>query len=125
MDFFKEYRYSTKATFFSAFFSLVSIAFLILIIYCFLCIENPVLMFLGVVASAAAAVFCYVYVSRTLADKIAEKDFKKKITTNVRFAYEFCKQNPEYFESVAADNPDFSEKYRMDSDGIIYKLDED
>lgn len=122
MGFFNEYRYSVKATFFSAFFCMASLLFIIPVIYCFSYIKNPVLMALGIILSVVGGVFTYLYLGKTLADKIAEKDFKKKITSNVEFAYEFCKQNPENFESVAEDNPEFSEKYRMDSDGNIYQI---
>lgn len=121
MGFFNEYRYSVKATFFSAFFCMAAFLFIIPGIYCFCYIKNPVLMALGIILSVAGGVFTYLYLGKTVADKIAEKDFKKKITSNVKFAYEFCRQNPEYFESVAEDNPDFAEKYRMDSDGNIYQ----
>jgi len=123
MGFFNEYRYSMKATFFSAFFCMASILFAIPIIYTVMYVKNIILMILIFVLCAAGAVFSYVYLGKTVADKIAEKDFNKKITTNIKFAYEYCTKNPESFESVCKNNPEFAERYRMDSEGKIYKVD--
>ena len=120
MIFYKIYQYSVKATACSVVFSLVSLLLAVLAIACFN-LSNPVLTVLGVVFFAAAAVFCYIYLSRKLPDKIAEKEFNKKITTNAKFAYRFCKQNSGYFESVAAQNPEFAENYMLNDEGKVVK----
>ena len=120
MIFYKIYQYSVKATVCSVAFSLVSLVLAVLAIACFN-LSNPVLTVLGVVFFVAAAVFCYIYLSRKLPDKIAEKEFNEKITTNAKFAYRFCKQNPGYFESVAAQNPEFAENYMLNDEGKVVK----
>lgn len=123
MVFYKMYKYSVKATLLSAFSSFLSLILALFAVGSLSDIDNGISAFVKLILFAAAAVFCFVYLSRQLPDKIAKKDFDKKIKTNAKFAYSFCKENPQYFESVAAENPEFAEKYRMDADGKIVKID--
>lgn len=119
MIFYKIYQYSAKATLLSVSSSILSLVFAVLAIMSFSNENNIVIKFTGTVFFALAAVFSFVYFSRKLPDKIAEEDFNKKIKTDIKFAYRFCKQNPQYFESVAADFPEFSEKYYIDENKKI------
>ena len=122
MVFYKIYQYSAKATLCSVFFSILALLLAGLAISCFYQIENPVLMIGGVILCAAAAVFSFVYMSRILPDKIAEKDFAVKIKTSPKTAYAYCKEHPELFDEVAAENPAFAEKYRLNEEGKVVKI---
>lgn len=118
---YKVYRYSNKATAVSAISSLAAVILAILGIGQFtMAVESAIHFILGAII-VIAAVFCFVYLSRILPDKIAEKDFAVKIKTNANVALLYCKDHPEMFEEVAAGNPAFAAKYRMDENGKIVK----
>lgn len=121
MIFYKVYRYSNKATAVSGISSLGAVVLFILGCACFGKIESTVLKILGGVVLLGAAIFCFVYCSRILPDKIAEKDFAVKIKTNANVALLYCKDHPEEFERIAAGNPAFASKYRKDENGKIVK----
>lgn len=123
MFFYKVYKYSNKATFASAFSGLLSLVLFILACFSYSFFENVALKFGGIIVGLLLAVFCFIYLSRMLPDKIAESDFEKKITTNVKFAYRYCKENPGSYEMVSQKNPEFAELYRIDEEGKLYKLD--
>lgn len=118
---YKVYRYSNKATVVSALSSLLAVILFILGCACFGAVESMALKIIGGVISLAAAFFCFVYMSRILPDKIAEKDFAVKIKTSVNVALIYCKDHPEQFEEIAAGNPAFAAKYHMDEKGKIVK----
>lgn len=122
MVFYKLYKYSTKATLLSAGASVLSFLLALLAIASLSDIENGPLAFIKLIVFAALAVFCFVYLSRMLPDKVAQKDLQKKLRTKPKFAYQFCKENPQYFEAVAAENPQFAEQYRMDENNQIVKI---
>lgn len=121
MIFYKVYRYSNKATAVSALSSLGAVVLFILGCACFGAVENMALKVIGGILALAAAFFCFVYMSRILPDKIAEKDFAVKIKTSANVALLYCKDHPDQFEAVAAENPAFAAKYRMDENGKIVK----
>lgn len=119
---YKVYRYSNKATAVSAVSSCAAMICLILAFFFFSQLENTVAKVVSAVLCGAAAVFLFVYMSRILPDKIAQKDFAVKIKTSPRVALLYCKDHPEHFEAVAAENPGFAEKYCMDENGKIVKI---
>lgn len=118
---YKNYPYSVIATAISALSSCFSFVLMLAAIYCLISLESIPVKLITVILLIAASVFFFVYMSRTLPDKVAEKDFSKKIKTSVNVAYLFCRDHPEHFDEVAADNSAFAEKYHLDENNKLVK----
>lgn len=122
MIIYKMYQYSVKATLCSALFSVVALLLAGLALVSFTNVEGIVLKILATAVCAAGAVFSFVYLSRQLPDKIAAKDFDNKIRNKPKFAYSYCKQNPDKFDAVAEINPEFAQLYYKDENNKIQKI---
>ncbi len=123
MVFYKLYKYSTKATLLSAGASFLSLIFALLAIGALSDIDDGASAFIRLIIFAVLAVFCFVYLSRMLPDKVAQNDLQKKLRTKPKFAFQFCKENPQYFEAIAGENPQFAEQYRLNEEGKVVKID--
>lgn len=121
MIFYKMYPYSVKATLLSAGSSVLAFVLALLAILSFSNIDNIILKVLAVAVLAAGAVFSFVYLSRQLPDKIAEKEFNTRIVSDAKYAYNYCSQNPQHYDAVAQGNPDFAEKYCLNEKGKVVK----
>lgn len=53
--------------------------------------------------------------SKYIGRKIAEKTIARKVRKSVKFAYEYCCENPYYYEYAASLNRDFKYKYARTS----------
>lgn len=122
MVFYKLYKYSTKATLLSAGASLLSLILALFAIASLSDIDNGASAFIKLIIFAVLAVFCFVYLSRILPDKVAQNDLKKKLQTKPKFACRFCNENPGTFEAVAAENPQFAEQYHLNEEGKVVKI---
>lgn len=122
MIIYKMYQYSVKATLCSAVFSVVALLLAGIALVAFTNIEGIVIRLLVTAVCGAGAVFSFVYLSRQLPDKIAEKDFDNKIRNKPKFAYSYCKQNPDKFDAVAEINPEFAQMYYKDENNKIQKI---
>lgn len=122
MFFYKVYRYCNKATAVSGFSSGAALILVMLAFFSWSQIGNIAARIALTVLCAAAAIFFFVYMSRILPDKIAEKDFAVKIKTSASVALLYCKDHPEHFDAVAAENPAFAAKYCKDEKGKIVKI---
>ncbi|MCD7811057.1 MAG: hypothetical protein LUG91_04290 [Ruminococcus sp.] len=120
--FYRVYKYSNKATLISLLFRLIAFIFGVMAIGLFQADLGIAVRVAGIVIFAALAVYFWVCLSGTLSDKIAEKDFAVKIKTSANVAYLYCKDNPEEFEKIAAENPAFAEKYCKNEKGKIVKI---
>lgn len=121
MFFYKVYKYSNKATLISLLFRLLALIFAVVAIGGGTAIDSVVLKVIIIIVCVAGAVFSWMYLSGTLSDKIAEKDFAVKIKKSANVALLYCKDHPEEFDAIAAENPAFAAKYRMDENGKIVK----
>lgn len=121
MFFYKNYKYSTLATLVSGISSLGAVVLFILGCFGGSLIDSKPIKIVVMVISIAAAFFIFVYCSRILPDKIAEKDFAKKIKTSAAVALLYCNDHPDEFDAIAAENPNFAAKYRKDENGKIVK----
>ncbi len=122
MIFYKLYKYSTKATLLSAGSSVLAFFSALFAVASFSDIDNGPLVLIRIIFFAALAVFCFVYLSRILPDKVAQNDLKKKLQTKPKFVCRFCNENPGTFEAVAAENPQFAEQYCLNEDGKVVKV---
>ena len=125
--FYRNYPYAPGATTISAFANLLALLSAVGAIACiggfFTQNAKNVLLLLGGVALGALAVFLFLYVGRKLTDQIAEKETKKNLRTKARFAYNYCRQHPEAYETLKAENPDFAAKYTRDeTTGKLVKI---
>ena len=119
--FYKMYTYAPKATCVSVISSLASIFAFIGAIACIYVVSGPVLNWVLAVLLFALAVFLFVYCSRKLPDKLSEKESEKNITTRARYALIYCKEHPEAYETLVAQNKDFAGKYMRNETGKIVK----
>ena len=119
--FYKMYTYAPKATGISVLSSIASILVFVGAIACIYVVPGPVLNWVLAVVVFALAVFLFVYCSRILPDKIAEKESEQNITTKARYALIYCKEHPEAYEDLVAKNKDFAEKYMRNETGKIVK----
>ena len=119
--FYKMYTYAPKATCVSVISSLASIISFVGAIACFYLVPGTSAKWVLAVLLLALAVFLFVYCSRILPDKIAEKETEKNITTKARYALIYCKQHPEEYEAIVAVNKDFAGKYMLNEAGKIVK----
>ena len=115
--FYRYYRYSGLATLISILANIGSILAIIGAAYMLLVDGKYVL---GIIL-AALAVFLFVYVGRILTDKLARKWGEKNIATKPHIAKQYCTENPEEYERVAAINQKFAEKYMLGANGKIVK----
>lgn len=120
MIFYKLYTYAPKATCVSVISSMLSIISLIGAIACFYVLSDFIKYVLAVLL-LALAVFLFVYCSRILPDKIAEKESEKNITTKARYAFTYCREHPEAYEALVAKNAAFAEKYMLNEAGKVVK----
>ena len=118
--FYKMYTYAPKATCLSVLSSVFSIISFIGAIACFYTISGSMKYILAVLL-LALAVFLFVYCSRILPDKVAEKESEKNITTKARYALIYCKEHPEEYAAIAAVNEAFARKYMLNEAGKIVK----
>ena len=73
----------------------------------------------------ALAAFLFFYCSRTLPDKMSEKESEKKIDAlDSRLHMLLCtvKENPEAYDQLIAENMDFARKYIRNNEGKIVKV---
>ena len=119
--FYRNYPYAPLATLISGFsyiggfFSAIGAILLL-----FNASGHPGNIVIGIIL-AALAVFLFVYVGRTLTDKLAEGWSEKNIKTKARFALLYCKDHPEAYEQLINDNPEFAAKYVRNEAGKIVK----
>ena len=123
MIFFKNYPYAPKATFVSVLFSLIALFFAYLgigTVLEFYPEQDYASCIIGVLL-ALPAIPLYIFGSRKLSKKIAEKEGPKNIRTKAKYALKFVRDHPEQYEQVASDNPEFARKYVRDAFGKIVK----
>lgn len=120
--FYKYYPYSPKATALSAFGNLGALLGIIGAVASFYGYSKSLLFIpLGIICAAFAG-FCFFYVSLRLSKKVAETDSIKNIKTKYNYAYMYCKDHPEMFEEIAAENAAFAARYTKDENGKIVKI---
>lgn len=119
--FYKQYPYAPVATLVSVLSSVGAILAAIGAVFFFFNTNGQIGRILLAILLAALAVFLFVYVSRKLPDQMAEKESKQNILTKPRFAYLYCKEHPEAYESIAAENLAFADKYMRNEAGKIVK----
>ena len=61
-----------------------------------------------------AAVFVFMLISKILGKKIAEFTIRRKVRKSVKFAYNYCCENPYYYDYAASLNRDFKLRYVRD-----------
>ncbi|MBR2284512.1 MAG: hypothetical protein IJ874_08880 [Ruminococcus sp.] len=118
---YKMYTYSVKATAVSVLGSMLAFFAAIGAAACFNAVKSSSFNVIPGIILALLAVFFFVYVSRKLPDKVAEKDVDKKLRTNVKFAARYCKDNPAMFEAVCEMNPELAEQYHLTDEGKLEK----
>lgn len=52
--------------------------------------------------------------SKYIGRKLAQLTIRRKIKHSVRFAYNYCSENPSYYKYAASVNPDFARKYGLE-----------
>jgi uncharacterized membrane protein YgaE (UPF0421/DUF939 family) len=118
----KYYPYSTKGTLLSYSGNIGAYLSGMGALVCFFSYEKSLLLIpLGIVF-AALAFFLFFYVSMKLSKKVGEADSKKNIRTKVSYALKYCKERPEMFYQVAAENPAFAAKYTKNDEGKIVRI---
>ncbi len=127
MIWYNTYRYSNKATLLSAASSLVTYIAVIgaIAMVGSLFVEesalHPALAVVIGIACLALAAASYFGFYRRIPDRVAKNDLDKKLHKNVRFSYQFCKENPEMYEAVREMNPAFAEQYMRNEEGKLVK----
>ena len=61
------------------------------------------------------AALLFMLASKYIGRRIAEKTIAKKVRKSVKFAYEYCCENPYYYDYAASLNRDFKYKYARTS----------
>lgn len=54
--------------------------------------------------------------------KMSEKESEKNIRTKASYALMYCKENPEAYDQLIAENMDFARKYIRNNEGKIVKV---
>lgn len=108
MIFYMNYPYAPKATIFSAFMSCLAFISVIGAIIMFSMISSNVIMIIPAVLLIALALFFFFYLSRKVADKMADKETLKNIKTKASYAYTYCHAHPDMYESLLEENPKFA-----------------
>ena len=121
MFFYTYYQYSPLATLLSALINLYS--YIAGIVGIFLAAKfiktNIALVILGgVLIVSAVLVFIFL---RKIPAKVAETNGLKNIKTKTGFTVMYCKENPDAYESLCRENPDFAAKYMLTDEGKIVK----
>ena len=114
MIFYKNYQYAPIATLVSGLSSVLAV-----------CAVIGGLALFGIrggSALIALAAFLFFYCSRTLPDKMSEKESDKNIRTKASYALMYCKENPEAYDQLIAENMDFARKYIRNNEGKIVKV---
>ena len=119
--FYRNYPYAPKATFVSAFSYLGGLLSALGAVACIFALRNNFVMILPAIILIALAVLLFVYVGRKYADKLAETETEKNITTKPRYAMLYCQNNPEAYDHLAEVNPEFGQKYMMNEKGKCVK----
>ncbi|MCR5782987.1 MAG: hypothetical protein K6G90_09680 [Clostridia bacterium] len=121
--FYKSYPYSPIATLVSLVFSLHAAALIIggVLLFKEAVTEETYLYCLIAVLLAAVGVLIYIFGSKKLSAKIAEKNGMKNIKTKAKYARRFVQEHPEAYEQLIRENPDFAEKYVRDESGKIVR----
>lgn len=65
--------------------------------------------------------FLYLYVELKLVDRLGQKWSEENIRTKPATAFRYCRQHPEAFEQLCAENPAFAEEYEMNEKGKVVK----
>ena len=120
--FYRSYPYAPSATLLSA----VGNAFAFLMgvggIVCFVMAKNnPVLMIILGILLIAAAVCCWYFLGRKIPDKISQSISEKNIRTKANYAAMYCRQHPEAYASLCAQNPDFAAKFMFNEKGKLVR----
>ncbi len=121
MIFYTSYPYAPKASLFSGLANtgaFVSICAGIVLILQFA--KNTILVLPGILLIALAA-FLFLYVSRKLVPKYAEKETEINITTKPAFTKMYVQAHPDQYERMCEINPAFAEKFVKDENGKIVK----
>ena len=117
--FYKSYPYAPSMTFCSAFTMLgilLSGAFGIV-----LAIQlEAVKLIIGALLIALALYLYFIVYRKKIPAKAAEIS-KKNIETKPGFALQFCRENPQAYDEIAAVNSAFAEKYELGENGKIVK----
>lgn len=114
--FYRTYKYSPLATFFSAF------TFLLVLAFGFAGIALFSSSVVGAVICLVIAAACaYELFAHKLADNIAEKNGKKNIETKARYGYMYVRENPQSYDYLVSVNQKFAEKYTKLDDGTVAK----
>ncbi len=69
----------------------------------------------------ALGVFLYCYVELKVIDGLGQKWSAENIRTKPATAFRYCRQHPEAFEQLCAENPAFAEEYERNEKGKVVK----
>lgn len=123
MLFYTKFPYSPKATAVSFISSLLSLFCVILGVAAAGSAYNgkePV-EYLYALLFFAAAILLFIFCSRKLARKIAEKDGNKNIRTKAKYGRLYVLSHPNDYDWMVRENPAFAPKYVRNEEGIIVK----
>lgn len=122
MIFYKSYQYAPIATLVSGLSSALAVCAVLGGLALFGIRGGSALKMVGGVVLIALAAFLFFYCSRTLPDKMSEKESEKNIRTKASYALMYCKENPEAYDQLIAENMDFARKYIRNNEGKIVKV---
>lgn len=117
--FYRNYPYSPLATLLSVCTSLFAMLFAVFAVVCIL--QKTLVYILAAILLAGIAAFLWLYVYRRLIDRLAEKWSEQNIRTKPRFAALYCREHPEAYGELCAQNAEFAQKYRLDENGKLRK----
>ena len=114
---FRLYTYSPLATLISILGTFGSFAAAAGALFCFMDAKQGAGHIAGGIFFAALAVFLFFFVGRRCADKAAAVFGERNIRRKAGYAKSYCREHPEAYEMLIAENPAFAEKYIRSSDG--------
>lgn len=120
--FYRNYPYAPLTTLLSAFSIILAVPAVIGAFYFGTQIPKNPLMLLPCVLSALLAVGLLIVAFGKVLDGLAAKEGEKNIRTKARFAYQYCREHPEAYASLAAENEAFARKYTMNEHGKLVKI---